>query len=268
MSQETKNNSGENPQNEKANAPAQSDSPKTENTVKEAPVTFRMILGQKLGMTQVFDEEGALKGVSVIKAGPCQVVNIRTSEKDGYRAVCLGFGEVKKERLSKPMRGQFEKMKVEPSRHLQEYRVESVDGFEIGQSVLVNERFKVGDYIDVQGYTKGKGFAGAMKRHGFAGLPASHGASDKERSPGSIASRRSLGRVIPGQRMAGRMGQEKMTVPKLEVVKIDAENHLIYLNGSVPGARGSLVSIYETTKPMKRKPAPQAKSSKKAKGKK
>jgi len=218
---------------------------------KEAPVAFRAIIGTKLGMTQLFDASGFLRAVSVVKAGPCVVARVRTPAKDGYSAVCLGLGEIEAKKLTKPMAGQFAKSGIAPVKYLREFRVADSGGFETGQSVSPSARFQTGDYVDVQGITKGRGFAGAMKRHGFHGLPGGHGASDKERSPGSLASRRSLGRVIPGQRMAGHYGQTTMTIAKLEVVKIDGDT--LYLNGSVPGTNGTLVSVLETTKPRKRK---------------
>ncbi len=233
---------------------------------KEAPVGLRTILGEKLGMTQLFDEQGCLRAVSVIKAGPCVIAGVRTPQKDGYSAVCLGFGDTKKGKLSKPLSGQFEKKGIAPVKYLREVRLEDNKGYEVGQSVSVASRFAVGDYVDVQGVNKGHGFAGGMKRHNFRGLPGSHGASDKERSPGSLASRRSLGRVIPGQRMAGHMGTETVTIVKLEVLKVDAADNLIYVNGSVPGTNGGLVTIKETTRPRKKHVFVAPKADKKAKG--
>ena len=226
-------------------------------TVKEAPETFRFVLGEKLGMTQIFDEKGNLHGVSVVKAGQCKVVRVRTQEKDGYTAVCVGFGEVKESKLNKPELGYFKKANVAPVRHMKECRVADVNGFEIGQVISLEKIFKPGDYVDVQGKIKGHGFAGAMKRHGFAGQPASHGASDRERAPGSLGSRRSLGKVLSGQRMAGHYGTTTHTVAKIEVVKVDNENGLIFLKGSVPGAKGSIVSVLETSKYKKHYVAPQ-----------
>ncbi|HOX22381.1 MAG TPA: 50S ribosomal protein L3, partial [Elusimicrobiales bacterium] len=186
---------------------------------KEAPTTFKRLIGRKLGMTQIFDKDGKVYGVSVVEAGPCKVVSVRKTATDGYNAVCLGFGSIAEKKINKAQLGQFKQAGVEPLRHLKEFRVADAAGFEVGQSVGLKGRFSAGDYIDVQGRDKGHGFSGGMKRHGFRGLPASHGASDKERSPGSLASRRSLGRVIPGQRMAGRMGFRLHTIAKLEVVK-------------------------------------------------
>lgn len=221
-----------------------------------APTEFKYILGRKMGMTQVFDEAGNSRAASIVEAGPCIVTNIRTSERDGYRAICLGFKSRKVEKLSKSLAGQFKD--IPAPRYVKEYRVEDVSGFEVGQTVSLKDRFALGDYVDVQGVTKGKGFAGPMKRHGFSGLPASHGASDKERSPGSIGSQRSLGRVIPGQKMGGHMGHKMVTVSKVEVVKVDIEKNLIYVNGSVPGASGTVVTVLETSKNRKKAVKPKA----------
>lgn len=237
-------------------------------TGKQAPREFRVMIGRKLGMTQIFDSDGNLHSVSVIEAGPCSVVNIRTVAKDGYGAVCLGFGEISEKKLIKPKLGYFKKNGIAPLKYLKEYRVSKTDGFEIGQLVTLSGRFAEGDYIDIRGITKGKGFAGVMKRHGFRGLPASHGASDKERSPGSISSQRSLGRVIPGQKMPGRMGHRQITVCKVMVSNIDEMKNLIYVNGCVPGPRGSIVSILETSKPKKKKEIKKAETKKSKKAKK
>ena len=227
-------------------APAAQEAPKA--AVKTAPATLRFVLGEKLGMTQLFDDKGNLNAVSVVKAGPCKIVRVRTEEKDGYKAVALGFGTVKESKLNKPDLGNFKKLGVEPVKHIKECRVQDIAGFEVGQIIDLGAIFKEGDYVDVQGKIKGRGFAGAMKRHGFAGQPASHGASDRERAPGGLASRRSLGKVLSGQRMAGHYGFTTTTVSKIEVVKVDPKNNLIFLKGSVPGAKGTIVSVLETSK--------------------
>lgn len=219
--------------------------------VKTAPSTLRFVIGEKLGMTQLFDEKGNLNAVSVVHAGPCKVVRVRTQEKDGYNAVAVGFGEVKENKLNKPDLGNFKKLGISPVRHIKEYRLADVNGFEVGQVINLGEIFKPGDYVDVQGKIKGRGFAGAMKRHGFAGQPASHGASDRERAPGGLAARRSLGKVLSGQRMAGHYGFTTTTISKIEVAKVDTENNLIFLKGSVPGAKGTIVSVLETSKAKK-----------------
>jgi len=224
---------------------------------KRAPVHFRTILGEKVGMTQMYGRGNRLFGVSVVKAGPCPVVRVKSAQgPDGYNAVQLGFGAWPEKHFSKPELGQFKKAGVAPVRWTREVRVPDVKGLEAGQTVSLDGVFKPGDYVDVQGTTKGRGFAGVMKRHGFRGMPASHGASDKERSPGSLASRRSLGRVMPGQRMAGHMGAVTESTLKLEVIKVDPRENLIYLAGPVPGPRGGLVTISETVNAKKHYTAP------------
>ena len=218
-----------------------------------APATFRAILGEKIGMTQIFHpKDQNLYDVTIVKAGPCPILRVKTADsKDGYNAVQLGFSECKEKSCSKAELGQFKKAGVSAMRHVREIRVKDTKGLEAGQAVTVEGAFKAGDYVDVQGVCKGKGFAGVMKRHNFHGLPASHGASDKERSPGSLASRRSLGRVMPGQRMAGHLGAVTTSTIKIEVVRIDPAENLIYLAGAVPGPRGGLVTIFETVKTKK-----------------
>jgi large subunit ribosomal protein L3 len=220
---------------------------------KKAPATFRAILGEKVGMTQVFHpKDRNLYDVTVVKAGPCPILRVKTSDsKDGYNAIQLGFGARKEKSCTKAELGQFKKAGVSPMKYVREIRVADVKGLEAGQTVTVDVPFKTGDYVDVRGVTKGRGFAGVMKRHNFRGLPASHGASDKQRSPGSLASRRSLGRVMPGQRMAGHMGHATESTLKIEVVQVDPENNLIYLAGAVPGPKGGLVTISETVKSKK-----------------
>ena len=225
-----------------------------ENTgAGKAPVTFRAILGEKIGMTQIFHpKDQNLYDVTVVRAGPCPILRVKTVDsKDGYNAVQLGFGAGREKSCSKSELGQFKKAGVSPQRHVQEIRVPDTKGLEMGQTVAVDVAFKPGDYVDVQGVCKGKGFAGVMKRHNFRGLPASHGASDKQRSPGSLASRRALGRVMPGQRMAGHLGAVVTSTIKIEVVRVDPEQSLIYLAGAVPGPRGGLVTISETVKAKK-----------------
>ncbi|MBI2362425.1 MAG: 50S ribosomal protein L3 [Elusimicrobia bacterium] len=225
--------------------------PAAEN--KQAPATLRALLGEKMGMTQVFTPEGELKGVTVVKAGPCAVIQVKKADgPDGYSAVLIGFGEKRAKSVNGPEAGRFKKAGVAPLRHLREFRVKDAAGFEAGQALTVAGRFAVGDYVDVQGTSKGSGFQGAMKRHGFSGLPASHGASDKQRSPGSLASRRSLGRVLKGQRMAARKGGMTVTSQKIAVIKVDADENLIYLNGPVPGPAGGVVAIIETSATLKK----------------
>lgn len=246
----------EKPEKAAANNPAEQ--PAAENgggAAKNAPATLRAVLGEKIVMTQYFTEQGAVRACTVVKAGPCSVVRVKSQQgKDGYNAVLLCYGERREKGLAKPLIGQFKVAGVKPARWQKEVRIRDVKGLAAGQVVDLAGRFAAGDYVDVQGTSKGKGFAGVMKRHGFKGLPASHGASDKQRSPGSLASRRSLGRVLPGQRMAGHMGARTVSAMKIEVVHVEAEKGLIYLKGSVPGPNGSFVLIRETTKTLKKRP--------------
>ena len=215
--------------------------------VQVLPVSHKFLIGQKLGMTQVFDAAGALHAVTVVKTGPCRVAYTRTKEKDGYQAVCLGYGHKKEKSANGAEKGLAKKLGSAPLRHLREFRVADLAGAAQGQTASV-ERFAEGEYVDVQGVTKGHGFSGGMKRHNFAGGPASHGASDRERAPGSLGSRRSLGRVLPGQRMAGHWGVETCSVQKVKIVKVIAEENLILVNSGIPGATGSTVYITLTNK--------------------
>ena len=226
---------------------------KTESATKTAPATLKAILGEKVGMTQVYHpKDKGLYDVTIVRVGPCQVMAVKSADgKDGYNAIQLSYGQRKEKNIPKAELGQYKKAGATASRWIKEVRVSDTKGFELGQIVTAESAFKVGDYVDVQGTSKGKGFAGVMKRHKFRGMPASHGASDKERSPGSLASRRSLGRVLPGQRMAGHMGAVTVSQMKLEIVKIDAEKNLYYVNGSVPGPRRGFVMVSETAKAKK-----------------
>ena len=237
--------------------------------IKEQPkgeVSFplKAILGEKVGMTQIFTETGQCVPVSVIFTGGCVTTGVRTQETDGYTAVQLGVGEVKEKSLSKPYIAQFKKVNVAPTRWLKEFKVPNPEKFQIGQKVPIS--FIPGDFVDVSAVSKGKGFAGVMKRHGFHGLPASHGASDKERSRGSSGGGSGQPqRVLKGTRMAGRMGSDWVTVMSLEVMKVDAENGLLLLKGAVPGTAQRMVIIKETSRPLKHKrPIVIAKSAKKA----
>ena len=203
------------------------------------------ILGRKVGMTQVFDENGKAVPVTVIEAGPCPIVEIRTPEKNSYSAVQLGYGEVKPGNVIKPMKGYFEKQNATPKRWLREFRVDNTADYQVGQEITVS-LFQNGEVVDVIGVSKGKGTAGVMKRHGFGGTPASHGHSVTHRHPGSIGCSSYPGKVIKGRRMAGHMGSERVTTKNLSVFAIDEENNLILIKGSVPGARDSLVMIRKT----------------------
>ncbi len=205
------------------------------------------ILGRKLGMTQVWDAENRVVPVTVIEAGPCRVVQLKTPERDGYSAVQLSFGETKPRRLNKPELGHLKAAGGPPSRHLAELRVTDLAGFEIGQIVRA-DLFVAGERVDVTGITKGKGFSGVMQRHNFKGLGASHGTHKKHRAPGSIGACATPARVFKGVKMAGQMGSARVTTLNLEVVEGDAERGLLVGRGSVPGANGSLIFIRNAVK--------------------
>jgi large subunit ribosomal protein L3 len=206
------------------------------------------ILGQKVGMTQVFDENARAIPVTVIKAGPCHVVQIKTVESDGYDAVQIAYGEVKPGRANKPEAGHFAKAGVAPARHLAEVRVDDPASFKLGQEIKIADVLQPGSKADVAGVSKGKGFAGVMERHNFAGQGGSHGNHKKHRAPGSIGACATPARVFKGMRMAGRLGGERVTTLNLEVVGVDAERDLLLLGGSVPGPKGSLVLVREAVK--------------------
>jgi large subunit ribosomal protein L3 len=203
----------------------------------------RGILGTKLGMTQVFDEDTRVVPITVVRAGPCPVTQVRSAERDGYEAVQLGFGAVK--RINKPLAGHFAKAGVEPTRHLVEF---ALVGDHNPGDVLTVDQFRVGELVDVTGVSKGKGYAGPMKRHGFSGLGGAHGAHKVHRAPGSIGACATPGRVFRGTRMAGRMGGERVTVQSLTLVGVDLERNLLLIKGAVPGPNGSLVIVRNAAK--------------------
>jgi len=204
------------------------------------------ILGAKLGMTQVWDN-GKVVPVTVVQAGPCVVTQVRTPDKDGYSAVQLAYGAIDPRKVNKPESGHFAKADVAPRRHLVELRTTDASEYELGQEITA-ETFAPGQRIDVTGKTKGKGFAGVMKRHGFHGLRASHGVERKHRSPGSIGACATPGRVFKGVRMAGRMGSVRYTVQNLTVQAIEPEQNLILVKGALPGPKGSLVLLRTAAK--------------------
>jgi large subunit ribosomal protein L3 len=204
------------------------------------------ILGTKLGMTQIFDDTRAIP-VTVIQAGPCVVAQVKTEGEDGYKAVQLAFGEPRKNGVTKPMRGHFDKAGAEPGRYVVELRTDDADTYTPGQEIKVDV-FAAGDRADVVGVSKGKGFAGVMKRHGFAGLSGSHGTERKHRSPGAIGACATPSRVFKGMPMAGQMGNARVTVLNLEVVRADAERNLLLLRGAVPGPNGGLVMVRSAVK--------------------
>ncbi|WP_313405604.1 50S ribosomal protein L3 [Aeromicrobium sp.] len=210
-------------------------------------VTARGLLGRKLGMTQVWDENNRVIPVTVLEASTNVVTQIRTRETDGYSAIQLGYGEIDGRKLNKPQSGHFAKAGVTPRRHVVEIRTEAVADFTVGQEVSP-EIFAAGDKIDVTATSKGKGFAGVMKRHGFAGVSASHGAHRNHRKPGSIGGCATPGRVFKGLRMAGHMGTDTVTTQNLTVHAVDTERGLILVKGAVPGAKGALVVIRSAAK--------------------
>jgi large subunit ribosomal protein L3 len=221
------------------------------------------IIGKKVGMTQVFSERGEVVPVTVIEAGPCTITQIRTEDRDGYRAVQLGFEETRPKRLTKAERGHLgievgkarqaqmgssiRPKKLPPLRHLREIRTKDIEGLEVGQKVDVSI-FQPGERVDVIGTSKGKGFAGVVKRHGFGGGPVTHGQSDRLRAPGSIGSGTTPGRVVKGLRMAGHMGTDRVTVHNLQVVQVDPERNLLLVRGAVPGASGGLLIVQKAAK--------------------
>jgi len=204
------------------------------------------ILGEKLGMTQIWDN-GKVVPVTVVQAGPCVVTQVRTPDKDGYSAVQLAYGAIDPRKVNKPESGHFAKADVAPRRHLVELRTTDASEYELGQEITA-DAFAPGQRIDVTGKTKGKGFAGVMKRHGFHGLRASHGVERKHRSPGSIGACATPGRVFKGVRMAGRMGGARYTVQNLTVQAIEPEQNLILVKGALPGPKGSLVLLRTAAK--------------------
>jgi large subunit ribosomal protein L3 len=209
------------------------------------------ILGAKLGMTQVWDNNKVVP-VTVVQAGPCVVTQIRSTETDGYAAVQLAYGAIDPRKVSKPKSGHFAKAGVAPRRHIVELRTADAAEYELGQEVTVGT-FEIGAPVDVTGKTKGKGFAGVMKRHGFHGLKSSHGVERKHRSPGSIGACATPGRVFKGVRMAGRMGGRRFTVQNLTVQAVDVENNLILVKGAVPGPKGALVLVRSAAKTVAKK---------------
>jgi large subunit ribosomal protein L3 len=213
---------------------------KTEKTVKG-------VLGEKLGMTQVWDTDNRLVPVTVVKAGPCVVTQVRGAESDGYSAVQIAFGAIDPRKVNKPMTGHFEKAGVTPRRHLVELRTADAGDYQLGQEISA-EVFEAGQRVDATGTTKGKGFAGVMKRHGFAGASSSHGAHRNHRKPGSIGGCATPGRVFKGTRMAGRMGGVRQTTQNLQIHAVDAERGLLLIKGAGPGPRGGIVLIRTAAK--------------------
>ena len=205
------------------------------------------LLGEKLGMTQVWDDQNRVVPVTVVKAGPCVVTQVRTPENDGYSAVQIAFGAIDARKVTKPQAGHFAKAGVTPRRHVAEIRTEDATEYTLGQE-LGPDTFEVGQMVDVIGTTKGKGFAGVMKRHGFHGLRASHGVQRKHRSPGSIGGCATPGRVFRGMKMAGRMGSDRQTTQNLLIAGVDMERGLLLIKGAIPGPTGGLVFVRTAVK--------------------
>ncbi|MEJ4112869.1 50S ribosomal protein L3 [Corynebacterium kroppenstedtii] len=205
------------------------------------------ILGTKLGMTQVFDEDNRVVPVTVVEAGPCVVTQIRTQEKDGYNAIQIAYGDIDPRKVNKPQSGHFAKAGVTPRRYVAEIRMDDVSGYEIGQDVTV-DLFGDVKFVDVTGTTRGHGYAGAMKRHGFAGQGAAHGNQAAHRRVGGIGACATPGRVFKGTRMAGRMGNNRVTTQNLKLFKVDADSNLLLIKGAVPGIRGGLVTVKTAVK--------------------
>ena len=209
----------------------------------------KALIGKKVGMTQIFDENGTVIPVTVIEAGPCVVAQVKTIENDGYEAVQLGFGEVKGNKLNKPVKGHFAKANVTAKKHLREFRLESVEGVKVGDEVKADV-FEAGEKVDVQGTSKGKGFQGVIKRHGQHRGPMGHG-SMYHRRPGSMGSTSTPGRVFKGKKLPGHMGRVTITIQNLEVVAVDLDKNVILVKGSVPGAKGAILKIKSAVKATK-----------------
>ena len=198
-------------------------------------------------MTQIFDEAGNAVPVTVVEAGPCTVTQIKTMENDGYEAIQVGFGDVKVSRVNKPMKGHFDKADVAPKKTLKEFRLDSIDGIEVG-NILKADTFEVGEVVDVKGTSKGHGTAGAIKRWNFSRLRMTHGTGPNHRHAGSLGACSSPSRVFKGKKMAGHYGHETVTVQNLKIAKVDAENNLIAIKGAIPGPKGGIVVIADAVK--------------------
>ena len=207
----------------------------------------KAIIGKKIGMTQIFDEAGKVIPVTVVEAGPCVVAQKKTMENDGYESIQIGFGEMKAQKVNKPMRGHFAKADVAPKRTLREFRVENIDAYNVGDLIKADV-FAAGDKVDVIGTSKGKGYAGVVKRWNFGRLKETHGSGPVARHGGSIGMCSDPSRVFKGRKMAGHLGAERVTVQNLTVVKVDAENNLIAVKGAIPGPNGGTVMIHDTVK--------------------
>lgn len=209
------------------------------------------IIGKKIGMTQIFDEQGNVIPVTVVQAGPCVIAQKKTVEKDGYASVQMGFGDLKASKVTKPLKGHFDKADVAPKKTLREFRFDDPDAYNVGDLLIKADIFAVGDKIDVTGTSKGKGYAGVIKRWNFQRLKESHGSGPVARHGGSNGACSTPSRVLPGMKMAGHLGAEKVTVQNLTVAKVDAENNLIAIKGAIPGPNGGIVVIRDSVKAAK-----------------
>jgi large subunit ribosomal protein L3 len=207
------------------------------------------ILGRKIGMTQFFDDDGKVVPVTVVQAGPCPILQIKTVDTDGYNAIQVGFHPQKAQRITKAQKGHFDKAGVPVTKVIREFRVEDPTQYEVGQLLTVGEIFKAGDKVDVTGTSKGKGFGGVMKKHNFAGFIRSHGTHEFFRHGGSIGTRLTPGHVAKGRKMPGQEGNKRVTVMSLTVAKVDAEQNLIFIRGGIPGSRNKLVMVRGSNKP-------------------
>ncbi len=209
---------------------------------------MKAIIGEKLGMTQIFDDEARAIPVTVIKAGPVHVTQIKNEDVDGYDAIQISFKELPDKQINRPTAGHFARSGVAPAKHLVEVRVDDAGEYELGQEITIGDLFAVGTKADVTGISRGKGFAGVMKRHNFAGQGASHGAHKVHRAPGAIGACATPARVFKGKRLPGRMGGEQTTVMNLDIVQVDSERHLLMVRGAVPGPKGAVLVIREAVK--------------------
>ena len=206
----------------------------------------KTLIGRKVGMTQIFDEQGKVIPVTAIEAGPCTVVQVKTVETDGYNAIQLGFGDVKEHKVIKPVKGHYTKSNLTPKKHLREFRLDSVENLKVGDELKV-DTFEAGDKLDIQGTSKGKGFQGVIKRHGQSRGPMGHG-SMYHRRPGSMGPTSTPGRVFKGKKLPGHMGHETVTIQNLEVVKVDLDKNVVLVKGSVPGAKGAILKLKTSVK--------------------
>ena len=207
----------------------------------------KFILGKKIGMTQIFTEEGLSIPVTAVQAGPVSVLQVKTDEQDGYCAVKVGYDDIKESKANKPMKGNFDKAGVTPKRYLKEIRLEDAEGFEVGKDINVAEMFSEGDVVDITGVSKGKGFAGTVKRHRTSRGPETHG-SHYHRAPGSMGGASNPSRVFKGKKLPGHMGSEQVTIQNLVIVKVYEDNNLLLVKGAVPGPKGGVLVIKEAVK--------------------